>query len=141
MKLTKLWIVAALLMVVGSASAKINYNFLKDKSHKNGVYMLGVSASFTDSLVLMTDIQHLADVALDKKGFLGNRAAYSLQLKDYLETTTHLRNRTCFIFYSENKKSLEKRLSKLKSKYQKNKKVKLQMVDPAFTFKKAETSE
>ena len=71
-----------LLMMVFAASA-----FSKRPKDKNkyGVYLAGVSASFTDSLVYFTDVQYLDSAAVDDKGLLVGRALYSIQLKDYLE--------------------------------------------------------
>ena len=61
-----------------------------------------------------------------------------MQLKDYLESNKKLKNRTCFVYYNRKKKNLQKEISKLKQKYQKNKSIVVLDVDPEFTFKKAE---
>lgn len=45
------------------------------------VYIVGVSASFTDSLVYFTEIQLLDSVRLDKNKMLPERSQYSYQLK------------------------------------------------------------
>ena len=109
----------------------------KDK-HKYGVYITGVSASFSDSLVYFTNIQYVDSAAVDEKGLLTGRAEYSMQLKDYLESNNKLKNRTCFVYYNLKKKNLQKEINKLKQKYQKNKSVVVLDVNPEFTFKKAE---
>ena len=64
-----------LLMMVFAASA-----FSKQPKDKNkyGVYLAGVSASFTDSLVYFTDVQYLDSAAVDDKGMLVGRALYSI---------------------------------------------------------------
>lgn len=107
-------------------------------SHKP-VYAFGVSASFTDTVVYYTDIQVLDSVALDKNGFLPHRDLYSYQLKNYLELEKGLTNRTCMIYFSENKKKLSKEAAKVLGKYKKNKTVSVRQVEAGdFQFKKPE---
>ena len=122
----------AISIVVGAAAKKS-----KDKN-KYGVYMVGVSASFTDSLVYITDIQFLDSAVVDGKGFLVGRSQYSLQLKDYLETKENGKNRTCFMFFNVKKNKLQKELSQLKEKYKKGGSLVLKSVNPEFKFEKAE---
>ena len=50
-----------------------------------GMYIVGVSASFTDSLVYFTDIQFVDSVELGKNDLLPMRDQYSDQLDIYLE--------------------------------------------------------
>ncbi|WP_287677506.1 hypothetical protein [Bacteroides sp.] len=119
-------------IVVGATAKKS-----KDKN-KYGVYMAGVSASFTDSLVYFTDIQFLDSAQVDGKGFLVGRSQYSVQLKDYLETKEGGKNRTCFMFFNLKKNKLQKELQKLKEKYNKGKNMVLKDVNPEFKFEKAE---
>ncbi len=122
----------AVSIVVGATAKKS-----KDKN-KYGVYMAGVSASFTDSLVYFTDIQFLDSAQVDGKGFLVGRSQYSVQLKDYIETKEGGKNRTCFIFFNLKKNKLQKELQKLKEKYNKGKNMVLKDVNPEFKFEKAE---
>ncbi len=122
----------AVSIVVGATAKKS-----KDKN-KYGVYMAGVSASFTDSLVYFTDIQFLDSAQVDGKGFLVGRSQYSVQLKDYLETKEGGKNRTCFMFFNLKKNKLQKELQKLKEKYNKGKNMVLKDVNPEFKFEKAE---
>lgn len=124
--------VFAVSIVVGVTAKKS-----KDKN-KYGVYMVGVSASFTDSLVYFTDIQYLDSAMVDGKGFLVGRSQYSVQLKDYLETKQGEKNRTCFMFYNLKKNKLQKELLKLKDKYKKGNSLVLKDVNPEFKFEKAE---
>lgn len=109
----------------------------KDKS-KYGVYIAGVSASFTDSLVYFTDIQRVDSAFLGEKGLLQQRSQYSNQLKEYLESEGKGQNRTCFVYYNEKKKKLQKEITKLKQKYQKGGSLLLQDVGQSFKFEKAE---
>lgn len=100
--------------------------------------MVGVSASFTDSLVYFTDIQFVDSAVVDGKGFLVGRSQYSLQLKDYLETKENGKNRTCFMFFNVKKNKLQKELSQLQEKYKKGGSLVLKSVNPEFKFEKAE---
>ncbi len=122
----------AVSMVVGATAKKS-----KDKD-KHGVYMAGVSASFTDSLIYFTDIQYLDSAMVDGKGFLVGRSQYSVQLKDYLETKEGGKNRTCFMFFNVKKNKLEKEISKLREKYKKGNNMVIKSVNPEFKFEKAE---
>jgi ATP-dependent Clp protease ATP-binding subunit ClpX len=73
-----------------------------------GVYMAGVSASFTDSLVHFTGVQFVDSVMLDKDGMLPYRDQYSDQLDSYLEYQQGLKNRICFIYFDVKKEKVEK---------------------------------
>ena len=108
----------------------------KDKN-KYGVYIAGVSASFSDSLVYFTDIQYVDSASLSDNGLLIGRAQYSIQLKEYLEQKENGKNRTCFVYYNKKKKNLQKEINKLKEKYQKGNALVLIDVNPEFQFKKA----
>lgn len=88
-------------------------------SKGKSVYIVGVSASFTDSLVYFTEIQLLDSVRLDKNKMLPERSQYSYQLKNYLENEEGLTNRTCFVYFSNSRKKLQKTINKMKIKYQK----------------------
>ena len=110
--------------------------FTGRKSAEKPLYIFGVSASFLDSVVYITDIQVLDSIKLES-GFLPYRNAYSYQLKNYIEQNRQLTDRTCAVYYSLNKKKLSKELSKLRSKYQKNK-IEVKPLDTAaFRFKRA----
>lgn len=108
----------------------------KDKN-KYGVYMVGVSASFKDSLVYFTDVQFVDSAAVDGSGFLVQRQQYSEQLHDFMLEKEGKEHRTCFVLFNAKEKSLIKELSKLKEKYNKNKSVLVKEVDGTFKFKKA----
>ena len=102
-----------------------------------GMYMVGVSASFTDSLIYFTDIQHLDSVSLDKAELLPLRGQYSDQLKDYLTNNLGLKDRTCFIYFDTKKSKLEKVMKKMKDNYKKEGKAVLKEIGPDFQFTKA----
>ena len=107
----------------------------KDKN-KYGVYMVGVSASFKDSLVYFTDVQFVDSAAIKGKHFLVENSQYSQQVHDFMEAKG-MPDRTCFVLFNRKKKSLEKELNKLRKKYDKNKSVVVKEVDASFAFKKA----
>ncbi len=103
-----------------------------------GVYLVGGSASFTDSLVYFTDIQYLDSAMIDPNGMLVGRSAYSFQLKDYLEHKEGQKNRTCFVFFNTKKKNLQKEIDKIKEKYNKGNSLVILDVNPDFVFEKPE---
>lgn len=84
-----------------------------------GMYIVGVSASFTDSLVYFTDIQFVDSVELGKNDLLPMRDQYSDQLDIYLEHKLGMKDRTCFIYFNEKRAKLEKTIKKMKDKYKK----------------------
>ena len=108
------------------------------EKYKYGVYMAGVSASFTDSLVFFTGIQLVDSAAVNKNDMLAGRAQYSMQLKGYVEEHQNVTNRTCFVYFNRKKKKLQKEINKLKEKYQRNQSLVLKEVNPEFKFVKAE---
>ena len=132
MKYVKILFAIALVFTMCSASS------LK-KDHPKPVYAFGVSASFTDTVVYFTDIQILDSVKVSKEGFLAHRELYSYQLKNYLEDNRLQQNSTCMIYFSENKKKLEKEATKILNKYKKNDRMKVLRVDlDKFRFTKPE---
>ena len=93
MKFVKIFASLILVFMVCSAFS------MKGKKQENGMYMAGVSASFTDSLIYFTDIQFVDSVVLGKDKLLPLRTQYSEQLEDYLENNLRLQDRTCFIYF------------------------------------------
>ena len=78
-------------------------------------------------------------IRLDKNKMLPERSQYSYQLKNYLENEEGLTNRTCFVYFSNSRKKLQKTINKMKIKYQKGKTLLIREVNPnAFKFKKPE---
>ena len=103
---------AALLLVFTLCSAFS----LKKKAPKQ-VYLMGVSISFSDSLVYLTDVQLMPDVKLTKEGFLPQRDDYSYQLRNYLESKDGNRNHTCITYFSVDKAKLQKKASQMTKRY------------------------
>ena len=132
MKFVKIFASLFLVFMVCSAFS------LKGKKQESGMYMAGVSASFTDSLIYFTDIQYVDSVLLGKDKLLPMREQYSDQLESYLENNLGLKNRTCFIYFDYKKEKVEKVIKKMKSKYLNDGKALLKDVGSDFKFTKAE---
>ena len=107
------------------------------ENKKKGMYIVGVSASFTDSLIYFTDIQFVDSVELGKDKLLPMRGQYSDQLDNYLEQKLGLENRTCFIYFNEKKHKLEKTIKKMQDKYKKAGTSVLRETGEDFKFTKA----
>lgn len=82
------------------------------------IYMFGMAASFTDSLVYFTGVQIVDSAWVGVKDkFLKGRELYSLQLRNYLNDQEHLSHRTCVVYYDENRSKLEKKYLKIRELY------------------------
>ena len=65
--------------------------------------------------------------------------AYSSQLKNFLEYDMNQPNKTCMIYFSNNKKKIDKEMLKTLDKYKRNKSIRLQKIDSdKFRFTKPE---
>ena len=132
MKYVKIIFAIALVFTMCSA-------FSLKKDHSKPVYAFGISASFTDSVVYFTDIQILDSAKVSKEGFLTHRELYSYQLKNYLEDNQLQQNSTCMIYFSENRKKLEKEATKILNKYKRNKRITVSKIESEkFHFTKPE---
>ena len=88
------------------------------------IYIFGVSASFNDSIVYITDIQTLDSAWVDDKtGFLLMRNEYSNQMRSYFTAKGQL-NRTCLVCFADNEKKILKKYAKMKKRYMSDKKKK-----------------
>ena len=100
-------------MATFSANAK--------SSQVQKLYIFGMAASFTDTIVHFTPIQEVDSAWVDKKRhFLLGREEYSYQLRDYLATRFEP-DRTCIITYALKRKDIEKKYVKMKNRYTKEK--------------------
>ncbi|WP_217929873.1 hypothetical protein [Bacteroides caecimuris] len=132
MKYVKILFAIALVFTMCSA-------FSLKKDHSKPIYAFGISASFTDTIVYFTDIQILDSAKVSKEGFLAHRELYSYQLKNYLEDNQLQENSTCMIYFSENRKKLEKEATKILNKYKKNNGMTVSRIDSDnFRFTKPE---
>ena len=76
---------------------------------------------------------------VSKEGFLTHRELYSYQLKNYLEDNQLQQNSTCMIYFSENRKKLEKEATKILNKYKRNKRITVSKIESEkFHFTKPE---
>ncbi len=107
----KSFIIASLLMffVVGTVFAK----------NEGGVYIMGVSYSFSDTVAYFTEVQFVEGVKLDKKTkFLPHRQHYAYELKDYMSFKENMPGRTSMIYFSKKEASLKKKETKLRNRLQ-----------------------
>lgn len=111
-----------LLTIIGILGICLFSSFTKDKTPKQpkvtGVYTFGFSASFTDSTVYFTSIQHFDDIALESKTkFLPHCPEYSNQLQEYLETKKGETRRVCATYSAATKKQIDKIYGQLQKLY------------------------
>lgn len=82
------------------------------------IYMFGIAASFTDSLVHFTGVQIVDSAWIGAKDkFLKGRENYSSQLRNYLDQQEHLPHRTCIVYYDVDRSKLEKKYLKVRQLY------------------------
>lgn len=82
------------------------------------IYMFGMAASFTDSLVYFTGVQQVDSAWVDQKShFLKGRDNYSYQLRNFLSNQYGLHHRTCIVMYNEDRRKLEKEYLKMRELY------------------------
>ena len=82
------------------------------------MYMFGMAASFTDSLVYFTGVQQVDSAWIDQKSrYLKGRDNYSYQLRNYLSEQHGLHHRTCIVMYNEDRRKLEKEYLKMRELY------------------------
>lgn len=104
------------------------------------VFMYGAATNFNDSIVYITDVQRLDSMIIKSDGSLQNLAYYSQQLKVYLEGTLGEIHQTCSIIYSNKRRKVESKLSKMRYKYQSSKDKTLKKISSdEFTFKRIVT--
>lgn len=108
----------------------------QEKNTDKGVYLAGVAASFTDTLVYITDVQYLPEATLNEKGLLVDRTLYSGRLKNFVEEEDGIGGKTASVFYHRKKKALEKKMRKIRKKYEKSRILVVHNVPNAFRFDK-----
>ena len=91
---------------VKSANDEITEGMSGDRSVENcTLYVFGVSFSFSDSLVYMTDIQTMEDMTVKSNYFLEGNEAYSNQLKIWLENGGSERQVSSLYFFKKSSKA------------------------------------
>lgn len=103
------------LMAPCAVLAKDNNKKESKKKIETEVYVMGVSLSFSDSIVYFTEIQHIDGAVIEDK-FLPNRHLYSYELKDYMSFEEGMPGRTSFIFFADKRAKLEKKEIKIKKR-------------------------
>ena len=87
------------------------------------MYMFGIAASFSDTIVHFTNVQEIDSAWIEKKNkFLQARQLYSYQLRDYLASEQQMPRRTCIVYAGKNKKKVEKKYLKMRKLYMPSKK-------------------
>ena len=85
------------------------------------IYAFGFTATFNDSIVYLTDIQELDSAWVSTKTeFLYSRENYSAQLKEHM-IMQGVQDPTCVIIYALKRDKAEKKLMKLRKKYDSSK--------------------
>ena len=89
------------------------------KVERTTVYMFGFSASFTDSVAYITDVQRVDSAYIDTKtDFLLDRVVYSDQLQVFMESLNVMKDCTCAVLFSTKKSKLEEEYKRLRKRYQ-----------------------
>ena len=118
-----------------------SYISASEKQEKNDktetIYIFGIGSAFGDTIVSITPIIELKGIKLEKKtGFLPFRSVFSLQLKTYLEGTLGYTQQTCSVVFSDKKKKLQKKYTKVKKAYLEDSGNTINIIDgEKFTFK------
>lgn len=103
-----IFILLLALMMGTSAGARAK----NDQTQK--LYMFGLAASFTDTIVHFTPIQEVDGAWMDKKKrFLMGRQEYSYQLRNYLAEQLGMPQRTCVVVYEKKLKKAEKKRARM----------------------------
>lgn len=103
------------------------------------VYMFGIATTFSDSTVVITDVQAVDSAFLGKKGELADRNMFSLQLNVFMDKIMARPNSTCAVYYNTNRKKLEKQYIKLRSRFLTDNTTRLvEVTEPQFEFDQVE---
>ena len=97
----------AAIMTMSGASTKVK---------KQTMYVFGLAASLTDSVVVLTDVQPIEGYVMPN-GFLADRSLYSLQFNNYLLSKEQRNNMTCAVYFDKNRAKAEKKYQKLMRRY------------------------
>lgn len=88
------------------------------KPKKMPLWMFGFSASFTDSIVYISDVQKVEPAYIETStGFLYDRSIYSLQVENFIEEQLGKPRTTCTIFFSKSRKKMEKKFFSIRKRY------------------------
>lgn len=105
------------------------------KGDKKGVYVMGVSISFSDSVAYFTEVQLIDGVELEKgTKFLPERQHYTHELQDYMTLQEGKQGRTSIILFDKKEKSLKKKELKIKNRLQKRRGLTVRYLGDRFKF-------
>ena len=122
--------ILALLFALGASAKKDRYT---------RVYMFGMATAFTDSVVVMTDIQSVDSAFVTANNLLPERSIYSYQLESFFEIRDGKPGVTVAVIWGTDRKLVEKDFLKLRRRFMNDKTTKLQpLTSEEFTFKKVE---
>ena len=100
--------------LLSMAIATLPMTLLAKGEDKKTVYAFGYSTNLNDTTLYLSPVQVLEGATLTKKeGFLEYRHEYGNQLKLHLESI-YPGHQTCAVFFSKDKKSLQKKYNKLR---------------------------
>lgn len=103
---------------VSVAAALLISLTVQAKNEMKKIYIFGLSTSFNDSTVYLTDIQELDSAWLSNKGFfLVSRENYSYQLRDFIQEQGWEAHPTSSVTFSTNLKKAEKEWAKIHDRY------------------------
>ena len=103
---------------------------------KKGVYIFGVSYTFSDSIVYFTEIQYFDDLQLEEKTkFSPFRQHYSYELKDFM-SKEGMPGRISAIYFSEKESAIKKKEAKLKKRLEKKDNKVVRYIGSKFEFTK-----
>lgn len=102
-----------------SFSATVSAKSKKNASNSITLYMYGVSTSFNDSTVYITDVQEVENAYIQNKRFLGGAREYAEQMNSYC-TANYGDRRTNAIFFKKTRVKAEKAYVKLRKRYAKH---------------------
>lgn len=110
------------------------------KVSQKPVYMVGVAMSLVDSMVFITDMHLVDSVTIEKKTkFLADRQLYSFQLQHYLEAVYKGGPYIPSVFFSPNRKKMERLYLSLHKRYVNSHGLRMILVDQGqFRFKPEE---
>ena len=105
------------------------------KSDNKGVYVLGVSISFSDTIAYFTEVQLIEGVQLNKKTkFLPDRQHYANELQDYMAVQEGQPGRTSIVLFAKSEKTLKKKEAKVKNRLQRRRGLTVRYLGDKFKF-------
>lgn len=126
-----LFILLSLCLSIGIQAKK------ESKTELVTVYLYGMSSSFRDSVVYMTDIQKVDGAYLLPKGLLGGLSEYVSQMNTHFAKQGFVdeKKRINTVFFKTTRKKAEKAYLKLRKRYQNSAVILKPLPESEFIFK------